>query len=54
MAGAQLMRDHHGGATPVAPEQGGTTAEELAYRLRQQRLAAEFGLFALRTHDVQA
>ena len=41
-------------APAIAPEQGGTTAEELTYRLRQQRLTAEFGLFALKTHDVQA
>ncbi len=38
-------------ASAVAPEQGGSVAEELAYRLRQQQLAAEYGLFALRTHD---
>ncbi|RYC28749.1 GAF domain-containing protein [Lichenibacterium minor] len=41
-------------ASAVTPEQGATTAEELAYRLRQQELTAEFGLFALKTHDVQA
>ncbi|CAO4150918.1 sensor histidine kinase [Methylorubrum extorquens] len=41
-------------APAVAPEQGGSVAEELAYRLRQQQLAAEFGHFALRTHDTAA
>lgn len=35
----------------IAPEQGGGAAEELAYRLRQQQLASEFGYFALVTHD---
>src|SRR3954468_5665967 len=39
-------------ATP--PEQGGGAAEELAYRLRQQQLTAEFGLFALKTHHIGA
>jgi two-component sensor histidine kinase len=29
-------------------------AEELAYRLRQQQLTAEYGRFALRTHDLAA
>lgn len=38
----------------VAPEQGGSVSEELAYRLRQQQLAAEYGHFALRTHDTAA
>lgn len=41
-------------ALAVPPEQGGGAAEELAYRLRQQQLSAEFGLFALKTHDVAA
>jgi len=27
-------------------------ADELAYRLRQQQLTAQFGLFALKTHDI--
>lgn len=36
----------------VAPEEGGNAAEELAYRLRQQGLAAEFGYFALKTHEL--
>lgn len=30
-----------------SPEQGGTSADELAYRLRQQELIAVFGLLAL-------
>lgn len=30
-----------------------STAEELRYRLRQQKLMSEFGTFALRTHDVE-
>lgn len=41
-------------ASAVAPEQGGSAAEELAYRLRQQQLTAEFGHFALRTHNTAA
>ncbi|URD35102.1 GAF domain-containing protein [Methylobacterium tardum] len=41
-------------ASAIAPEQGGGMAEELAYRLRQQQLTAEFGHFALRTHDIAA
>lgn len=41
-------------APPVAPEQGGGTAEELAYRLCQQQLMAEYGRFALKTHDTAA
>lgn len=42
--------------TPPAapPEQGSGAAEELAYRLRQQQLTAEFGLFALQTHHIGA
>lgn len=43
-----------GTARAVAPEQGGSPTEELAYRLRQQRLTAEYGHFALRTHDAAA
>lgn len=39
---------------PVAPEIGGSAAEELAYRLRQQELAAEYGRFALKTHNTAA
>ncbi len=41
-------------ASPTPPEQGGDAAEELAYRLRQQQLAAQYGLFALKTHDLDA
>ena len=48
------MDDERRAAQAVAPEEGGTSSEELAYRLRQQQLAAEFGLFALTTRDVQA
>src|SRR5690349_5787365 len=36
------------GAQPIAPEQGGDVADELAYRLRQQQLTARFGLFPSR------
>ncbi|WP_419952997.1 sensor histidine kinase [Methylobacterium sp.] len=36
----------------VPMEQGGGAAEQLAYRLRQQELTAEFGLFALRTRFI--
>src|SRR4051812_13369507 len=42
------------GARAVAPEQGGSAAEELAYRLRQQQLTAEYGRFALKTHNIAA
>jgi PAS domain S-box-containing protein len=35
-----------------SPEQGGTSADELAYRLRQQELMAAFGLVALDAPDV--
>lgn len=48
------MSDDHMTAPAVAPEQGGGAAEELAYRLRQQQLAADFGRYALRTHDTGA
>jgi two-component sensor histidine kinase len=48
------MNDHFKPAPAIAPEQGADATEELAYRLRQQQLTAEFGLFALQTHDVQA
>ncbi len=48
------MSSKRAAALARAPEQGGGTAEELAYRLRQQQLTAEYGLFALRTHDVAA
>ena len=52
--GAQEMRLRNKRGPGVAPEQGGSVAEELAYRLRQQQLAAEYGHFALRTHDTAA
>nr|WP_309301467.1 histidine kinase dimerization/phosphoacceptor domain -containing protein [Pseudomonas syringae] len=35
---------------PVPPEEGARADDELAYRLRQQQLTAEFGIFALKTH----
>jgi two-component sensor histidine kinase len=38
--------------TPLPPEEGATPPEQVAYRLRQQRLAADFGLFAFKTRDV--
>ena len=45
-----LQSDTHG----LPPEQGGGIAEQLAYHLRQQELTAEFGRFALRTHETAA
>lgn len=39
---------------PLPPELGGTPREELAYRLRQQAIVSEFGLFALRCYDLPA
>ena len=45
---------NHATAPAVAPEQGGGLAEELAYRLHQQQLTAEYGRFALRTRDAAA
>ncbi|KFG69524.1 histidine kinase dimerization/phosphoacceptor domain -containing protein [Microvirga sp. BSC39] len=48
------MNSNVDGAQPIAPEQGGNAADELAYRLRQQQLTAQFGLFALRTRDIDA
>ena len=36
----------------IPPEEGGHGTEELAYRLAQQRLTAEFGLFALRSREL--
>jgi two-component sensor histidine kinase len=47
--GGRLVLDHRSTAANP-PEQGGNAAEELGYRLRQQQLTAEFGLFALKTH----
>lgn len=41
-------------AAAIPPEQGGGTREELAYRLRQQQLTAEFGRYALNTHEVSS
>jgi two-component sensor histidine kinase len=47
------MDDDKARAVPaMAPEEGGGAAEELAYRLRQQELAAEFGHFALKTREL--
>jgi two-component sensor histidine kinase len=40
--------------SPLPPEEGATLPEQLAYRLRQQQLAADFGLFAFKTRDVPA
>jgi two-component sensor histidine kinase len=37
---------------PNAPEWG-SAADELVYRLRQQQLAADYALFALKSHQVQ-
>ncbi|MFP3926547.1 sensor histidine kinase [Pseudomonas sp. W5-36] len=45
-----MSADHYN-AAPVPPEQGAANAEELAYRLRQQQLTADFGLLALKNHD---
>lgn len=45
------MRNDQSSTPAVAPEEGGGTSEELVYRLRQQELTAEFGRYALRTHD---
>src|SRR5690348_13468163 len=38
---------HAEAAEAVPPELGGAPREELAYRLRQQRILADFGLVAL-------
>ncbi|MDQ4060873.1 MAG: PAS domain S-box protein [Pseudomonadota bacterium] len=38
----------------VAPESGGGRTEELAYRLQQQELLAQFGMFALKCKDFDA
>ncbi len=46
------MDDDHIADAAVAPEQGGGDAEELAYRLRQQQLTADYGRYALRARDV--
>jgi len=39
-------------ATDIEPEVGDNLTEELAYRLRQQELVSEFGLFALRSRTM--
>ena len=39
------------GAALLPPEKGGNSADELAYRLRQQELLAAFGLFACQRRD---
>ncbi|MFD0464766.1 PAS domain S-box protein [Microvirga aerilata] len=41
-------------STGRSPEQGGTLAEELAYRLRQQELLAGFGRLALEMRDFES
>jgi two-component sensor histidine kinase len=38
---------------PVNSPEHGRAAEELQYRLRQQQLASEYAMFALKTHDFQ-
>lgn len=38
--------------TDIEPEVGDNVAEELAYRLRQQELVSQFGLFALRSRTM--
>ncbi|AYF00441.1 histidine kinase [Paracoccus yeei] len=49
-----MMRNDQASAPPLAPEEGGDVSEELAYRLRQQELTAEFGRCALRSHDTSS
>ncbi|MFC1459516.1 sensor histidine kinase [Microvirga arabica] len=46
------MSKNSEGVQPIAPEQGGDAAEELAYRLRQQELTTQFSLFALKSTDL--
>ncbi|TJZ91421.1 GAF domain-containing protein [Paracoccus gahaiensis] len=48
------MSKHHVDPAAVPPETEDSAAEELTYRLRQQQLAAEYGAYALRTHDLGA
>ena len=48
------MDEDHESGPARAPEQGGGAAEELSYRLRQQRLTADYGLYAFRTRDMTA
>jgi GAF domain-containing protein len=40
-------------ANATSPKQGGNVVEELAYRLRQQQLMAEFDFFSLKTNAAQ-
>ncbi len=46
------MDDDHATAFQTAPGQGDGIAEELSYRLEQQRLTAEFGRYAIRTRGI--
>ena len=46
-----MTHEHSGGSAGRSPEQGGTSADELAYRLRQQEIIAAFGLLALEASD---
>jgi hypothetical protein len=36
----------------TSPRSRSDTSEQLAYRVRQQQLTADFGLFAFKTHDI--
>src|SRR5919112_5794977 len=46
-----MSHERSGAATRRSPDQEGTSAEELAYRLRQQELLAAFGRLALEMQD---
>ncbi len=46
------MDEDHRISRAAAPAKCGDVAEELAYRLRQQKLTAAFGEYALRARDV--
>ena len=46
------MDEDHRNSRAAAPAKCGDVAEELAYRLRQQKLTAAFGEYALRARDV--
>jgi PAS domain S-box-containing protein len=46
-----MNHEQPGGPVGRSPEQGGTSADELAYRLRQQEIIAQFGLLALEAPD---
>jgi two-component sensor histidine kinase len=48
------MHDRSRAESVPLTQQSAAFAEELTYRLRQQQLAAEFGLYALKTHDIPA